>query len=296
MSINRLVSRIVIEILGADMTDETIKNLYQKKSTCFERRRDLSSLQRRNKVTPCKQRTNLGKEEKSSADRDYLIRKYAHMVEWVVNRLPVTRQQGIEKDDLIGYATIGLIEAVDRFNPEKNSNFESYAIARIRGAVYDHLRSSDWLTRSARKRVKNLLKVTNILENKLGRYPNDSELAKELSVSLEELRSIQQEAQIGIFSLDEPRDNYSEDSPSLVDNISSGAVPVLEKLEENELKVQLAKAIDALPNAEKTVVGLYHYKKLTFKQIAQVMNFSESRASQIHARAVSLLKAKILKD
>lgn len=227
--------------------------------------------------------------------RNRLIRKYVYLVNWVVNRLPVGSIQSVDKDDLIGYGTIGLIEAVDRFDPKKSSNFQSFAITRIRGSIYDHLRASDWLTRGSRKRVKNLLKVASSLEAKLGRYPSDRDLAKELSISLKELRIIQQEAQIGIFSLDEVS-NHSEENTPLIDNVSSNSIPLLDELEENELKELLTKAIEALPEREKTVIGLYHYKKLTFKEIAEVMSFSESRASQIHARAISLLKAKMLRD
>ncbi len=119
-------------------------------------------------------------------DRDYLIRRYAHLVNWIVNRMPVSTLGGIDRDDLVGYGTIGLIEAVDRFDPSKNTSFESFAIMRIRGSVYDYLRASDWLSRGERKTVKNLIKITNILECKLGRYPNSKELADELFTSPEE--------------------------------------------------------------------------------------------------------------
>lgn len=241
-------------------------------------------------------REDIEKQQGGKENRDHLIRKYAYLVNWVVSRFPVNSLQGMDKEDLVGYGTIGLIEAVDRFDTKRNTNFESFAITRIRGSIYDQLRASDWLTRGSRKRVKNLHKVTNILENKLGRYPNNKELAHELSVSPEELRTIQQEAQIGIFSLDEPRDSSSEEGVSFVENVSSNSTHLLEELEENELKDRLAKAIDTLPEREKTVVGLYHYKKLTFKEIAEIMDFSESRASQIHARAISLLKSKMLKE
>lgn len=230
-----------------------------------------------------------------SNTRDGLIRKYVYLVNWVVGRLPVTNLRDMDRDDLIGYGTLGLIEAVDRFDPTRNTNFESFAITRIRGSIYDQLRASDWLSRGSRKKVKNLLKATNKLEGELNRYPSNLELAKELSLSLDELRAIQQEAQIGIYSLDEPRDN-SDEGNSVVDSISSKSILPLEELEENELKEHLTKAVEALPEREKTVIGLYHYKKLTFKEIAEIMDFSESRASQIHARAISLLKSKMLKD
>ncbi len=232
----------------------------------------------------------------SSENRDQLIRKYVYLVNWVVGRLPLSGLQSIDRDDLIGYGTIGLIESVDRFDPERNSNFESFAITRIRGSIYDQLRSADWLTRGSRKKVKTLHKATAKLENELGRYPTNQEIANEMSLSVEDLRDIQQEAQIGIFSLDEPRDNTSEDSATLVDNVSSNETHFLDELEEGELKIRLAKAIETLPDREKTVIGLYHYKRLTFKQIADVLDFSESRASQIHARAISLLKSKLLRD
>ncbi len=238
------------------------------------------------------------KEEKntSSVNRDELIRKYVYLVNWVVGRLPVTSLKGIDREDLVGYGTIGLIEAVDRFDPDRSSNFESFAITRIRGSIYDQLRAADWLTRGSRKKVKNLHKAIAKLENELGRYPTNSEVSKELAITNEELRSIQQEAQIGIFSLDEPRDNNPDDHTALVDSVSANETPFLDGLEEDELKIRLVKAIDGLPEREKAVVGLYHYKRLTFKEIATVMDFSESRASQIHARAISLLKSKLLKD
>ena len=235
------------------------------------------------------------KETKNSESRDRLIRKYIYLVNWVVNRMPVVTLKGIDRDDLIGYGTVGLIEAVDRYDISRNSNFESFAITRIRGSIYDQLRAVDWLTRGSRKKVKNLYKAISKLENELSRHPSNKEIANEMSISLEELRAIQQEAQIGIFSLDEPRDNLDEHN-LLVDSVSSNDTPLLEELEENELKERLTKAIDTLPEREKTVVGLYHYKRLTFKEIANVMDFSESRASQIHARAISLLKSKLLKD
>ena len=226
--------------------------------------------------------------------REQFIMHYAYLVNWVVNRLPIMALKGIEKDDLIGYGTIGLIEAVDRFDPNKNCSFESFGVVRIRGSIYDHLRASDHLSRASRKRVKDLTKVTLELENKFQRYPTNKELAEELSISNDELREIQKQAQIGIFSLDETRGN-GEENLTLTETISSDD-NVEATLEENELKEKLAKAIECLPPRERTVISLYHYKKLTFKEIAEVMSFSESRASQLHARAIALLKARMLSD
>lgn len=247
------------------------------------------SAQEKNNRKAC----SLPKKANTTASRDELIRKYAYLVNWIVSRLPVNSLKGYEREDLIGYGTIGLIEAVDRYDTERGVSFESYAITRIRGSIYDELRASDLLTRGSRKKVKNLTKAVTDLESKLGRYPTDKEVASELSITAEELRQIQQEAQVGVSSLDESKDN-SEEGYSLVDTISYDTVSTLEEMEETELKELLIKAINSLPEREKTVIGLYHYKKLTFKEIAHVMDFSESRASQLHARAIAILKSKLI--
>jgi len=233
--------------------------------------------------------------EHSTKSREQLIMHYAYLVNWIVNRLPIAALKGMDRDDLVGYGTVGLIEAVDRFDEKKSTNFESFAITRIRGSIYDQLRAADHLTRGSRKKVKNLTRVTSELESRLGRCPNDEEIANELGLTLGELRAIQREAQIGIFSLDEAR-HESEEGLSLSDLVPSNTQDILHAIEENELKELLIKAVDGLPEREKTVIGLYHYKKLTFKEIAEVMEFSESRASQLHARAISLLKSKLIKD
>lgn len=281
--------------------DTTSGKVYLKRLHVYGSSSRIFKAQQKNKRNACRLSNKSLKEKesfenKSALTRDQLIRKYAYLVGWVVNRIPALGLRGIERDDLIGYGTIGLIESIDRFDPSKSSNFESFAIARIRGSIYDELRSSDWLSRGSRKKVKNLFRVTGELEKKLNRYPTNIELANELSISLVELRKIQLEAQMGIFSLDEPRDSFSEDSVPIMDNVSSNENSFLEEMEENELKERLAKAVENLPEKEKTVIGLYHYKRLTFKEIAEVMDFSESRASQIHARAIALLKSKMLRD
>ena len=286
---------VEVFIKGIDM----LKKLHTEKKIC----RIFQAQEEKNKKSVCSQAAkNLWEKHKAENGtqkaeyRNELIRRYVYLVNCVVSRLPITSLKGMDRDDLIGYGTIGLIEAVDRFDPGRNTNFESFAIARIRGSIYDQLRASDLLTRGSRKRVKNLLQVSSQLEKTLGRYPTDKELAKELLVSLEELRTIQREAQVAVFSLDEPRDNYSDDNTPIVDSISSDTTTLLDDLEENELKELLTKAVATLPEREKIVIGLYHYKKLTFKEIAEIMDFSESRASQVHARAISLLKSKMLKD
>lgn len=250
--------------------------------------------QEKNKKSICRL-SDLNKPEAKALSREQLIVKYAGLVRWVVSRLPVTNMQGIERDDLIGYGTIGLIEAVDRYDASKNSSFESFAITRIRGSIYDQLRAADWLTRGARKKVKDHSKAVTKLEFELGRTPTDDEVTKELGINKEELRTIKQCAQYGVYSLDETKDSSEDGGTTLAESISSDEETVLDSMQENELLATLSKAIDGLPEREKTVIGLYHYNRLTFKEIAHVMSFSESRASQLHARAISLLKSKMVK-
>lgn len=267
-------------------------NLQKNKKKCSHVER-IFSAQEVNKQRLCKPASPID-DNQEYGNREKLILKYNYLVKGVVSRLPVYGLRDMDRDDLIGYGTIGLIEAVDRFDPSRNVCFESFAVARIRGAVYDQLRASDLLSRGSRKRVKTLAKAVNKLENELNRYPTDEEISLEMEITLQDLRKIRQEAQVGVYSLDEKKDSTDENS-SMLESISSNDCSIQDLMEERELIQALSKAIDCLPEKEKAVVSLYHYNKLTFKEIAHIMSFSESRASQVHAKAVSLLRDKMIK-
>ncbi len=228
--------------------------------------------------------------------RDQLIRKYAFLVNWVVGRFPYIETADFDKDDLIGYGTIGLIESIDRFDPKQKCSFETFALTRIRGEILDFLRSRDFLSRSRRQRVKKLNEAVAELEHKLGRAPTEDEIKNTLGISKEELQGIRQESAAMIFSLDVPEDGRSlEDSVALVDKVVAQGDSQEDLMDNTLLKEKLVQCLDRLPKRERLIMALYHYQKLTFKEIGAVLDISESRVSQLHMKSLQKLRV-MLKD
>jgi len=230
--------------------------------------------------------------------REQLIIRYAHLVNWVVGRFPQLDTADFDKDDLVGYGTIGLIEAIDRFDNAKDCSFETFATNRIRGAILDFLRSRDFLSRNSRERVKRFNQRLAELEARLGYTPNDDEIKKHLSIEHEELRTLQQESNAVIFSLDaQENGNSSSDDSSvaLVDKMPSKTESTEDYAESNLVRDKLAAAIDSLKERERLIISLYHYEKLTFKEIGTILDISESRASQLHQKSLQKLRV-LMKD
>lgn len=228
--------------------------------------------------------------------RDQLIKKYAYLVNWVVGRFPYIETADFDRDDLIGYGTIGLIEAIDRFDPQQKCSFETFAVTRIRGEILDFLRSRDFLSRSRRQRVKKMNEAVAELEHKLCRAPTEEEVMISLNINSAELQGIRQEAAAMIFSLDIPEDGKSlDDAAALVDKVPSGAASQDEIVDSAFLKDKLAQCLDRLPKRERLIMALYHYQKLTFKEIGAVLDISESRVSQLHMKSLQKLRV-MLKD
>jgi RNA polymerase sigma factor FliA len=224
--------------------------------------------------------------------REQLIKRYAYVVNWVIGRYPNLDTGDFDREDLLGYGTIGLIEAIDRYNPQVKCSFETFAITRIRGEILDFLRSRDFLSRSGRSRVKRFNDAIAKLEIKLGRTPTDTEIKENIGLDSEELRTIQKEANALIFSLDttEQTRPFEDSNITMLDNIASECQTQEEFTEQSLLRDKLAQSIDSLAPRDRLVIALYHYQKLTFKEIGEVLNVSESRASQIHLRALQRLK------
>lgn len=224
--------------------------------------------------------------------REQLIKRYAYIVNWVIGRFPYIETADFDREDLLGYGTIGLIEAVDRFNPQQKCSFETFAINRIRGEILDFLRSRDFLSRTSRTRVKRFNEASVQLEKQLGRAPNDDEMKVALNIDSEDLRQIKTEAGALVFSLDstEATRPFEESRVALVDNLVSENQSQEEYTDQNILKDKLAKAIDSLNPRERIVVALYHYQKLTFREIGEVLGVSESRSSQLHMKVLQKLK------
>lgn len=221
--------------------------------------------------------------------KEMLTEHYVHLVKLVAGRLGIYLNQYIDIDDLVGYGVLGLIDAIDKFDPTKNVKFETYASLRIRGSILDAIRKLDWIPRTLRKKQKDIDRAYVELEMKLGRPPVDQEVAEVLNVSLEEYNVLLKEVNIStLVSIDENIYHFE----SIKDH--NAQVPE-HYVEENEIKSTLAKVIDELPEREKKVIFLYYYEELTLKEISRVLEVSESRVSQLHTKAVSRLRGSMSK-
>jgi len=220
-----------------------------------------------------------------------LVQEHLMLVKQVVNKFSYLQVPGLEEDDLISCGIIGLLEAANKFEENKGTNFPAFALPRIRGAIFDQLRLSDCLSRGARKRVKLLSATIAELERELQQTPSDEQIAKKMNLTLDELHDVQREASINTISLDV---SMSEDSDeSWLSQLSDPKEGPEEACETKLFQETLEKIIDELPHRERLVIGLYHYRKLIMKEIAGMLKVSESRACQIHHRGVALLRSKL---
>lgn len=198
----------------------------------------------------------------------------------------------VEYDDLVGYGTFGLIDAINKFDYSKGYKFETYASLRIRGAILDQIRKMDWIPRSIRQKQKKLDNAYQSLEVKYGRNITDEEVAMELDITLDELGDWQNQTKItNIISLDEFLEQGSEKK---TEQYFSTTFEQPEKIvEQKELKEILARTLDTLTEKEKKVIVLYYYEDLTLKEISKILEVSESRISQLHTKALQKMKAKL---
>jgi RNA polymerase sigma factor for flagellar operon FliA len=236
------------------------------------------------------------KEPKNTLLRDRLIMAYLHLVKYVVNRLPVSLPSSVGVEDLISYGTIGLMEAIDRFELERGLKFETYAMTRIRGCIIDLLRQQDWVPRSVRKRSKDLFELSINMERSLGRSPTDDELATALGITKQRLKAMQAEASNLVLSLDDTVGHGDGEGQrlSLLDTVEDKLTTSPEgTLEGTELAQKLAEAINVLPEREKLLVALYYHENLTLKEIGDIINVSESRVCQLHAQAIVRLRKRL---
>lgn len=233
----------------------------------------------------------------SAEMRDKLILSYSPLVKYVASRVAMNLPPNVEQQDLISYGFFGLIDAIDKFQPDRNIKFETYAVSRIRGAIIDELRSLDWMPRSLRSKSKEIERSYIKLESELKRRPTDKELAAELDITEEELDNLLTKLSYGsVIALDElsPARGEKGFDASLINTIedTSGNDPVT-KSEFQETKEIIARTILDLPDKEKTVVSLYYYEGLTMREIGTILGITESRASQLHTKAILYLKAKL---
>ncbi len=229
--------------------------------------------------------------------RDELIVRYSPLVKFVAGRVSAGLPHSIEQADLVSYGMFGLIDAIDKFDSERNIKFETYAITRIKGAIIDELRSIDWVPRSVRTKARSVERAYASLEATLGRAPTDAEVAAEMEVSESDLQNIfSQISYIGIVGLDEVISGGGTDrgeSLTLGDTLADRGDGPVGTFEVEEMKLILAGAINRLGDREKIVLSLYYYEGLTLAQIGQVLGVTESRVCQIHTKAVMLLRSRL---
>src|SRR5579862_5154877 len=228
--------------------------------------------------------------------RDRLIVTYSPLVKYVAGRLGSGLPAHVEEADLVSYGLLGLIGAIERYDPDRDIKFETYAMSRIRGAILDELRSLDWVPRSVRSRAREIERAITALEAQLGRAPTDEEISSKVGISVEELEdSLADIARSSIGALDELWTVSGDgDQVSLLDTLEDpGSIRPAEALDETELRETLADAIARLPEREKVVITLYYYEELTLREIGEVLGVTESRISQLHTKAVLRLKARL---
>lgn len=239
---------------------------------------------------------SLYKKARDPAIRDAFIRQYAPLVKYVAGKVAASMPNSVEFDDLVGFGVFGLLDAIDKFDPEKNVKFKTYAVTRIRGAIFDELRSIDWVPRSVRQKTKEIEEAVVGLEAKLGRPATDPEIAGALGVSQDEfLKTMLKISGTSVLSLNDVW--YSGDDAdkiSIGESIESpSSLNPDASVERDEIKRVIVQAISELPEKEKKVLVLYYYEDLTLKEIGQVLEVTESRVSQLHTKAILRLRAKL---
>ncbi len=234
--------------------------------------------------------------QKDESYRDQLISEYLPYVKRIVHRIAVHLPSTIDIEDLMNVGVIGLIQAVDRYDPKRDNKFMTYAVFRIRGAVLSELRSRDFLSRANRRKIRDLENVHLKLEQKLGREVDDYELAEELGVDIEQVHRTRQLSSISFISFEELGFSSKDEKEKLINYLVDSEDDALSLTRLKELKAAVARAIEQLPEKERLVISLYYLDELTMKETGKVLNVTESRVSQIHSQAIMHLRAKLRKD
>jgi len=233
--------------------------------------------------------------------RERLVVAYSPLVKYVSGRMASGLPAHVEEADLISYGLGGLINAIERFDLEREIKFETYAITRIKGAIIDELRSLDWVPRSVRQRARQIERANSKLEHILQRAPTDEEMAVELEMTVQEFQdALLQISNSTIAALDElwtVSGDSSGDQVSLLDTLEDpGAPDPAAVMDQTDLKDRIADAIARLPEREKLVVALYYYENLTLREIGEVLGVTESRVSQLHTKAVLRLRGRLTEE
>lgn len=216
--------------------------------------------------------------------RNRLVLRYAPLVKYVAGRLRAGLPDNVDQADLLSEGVIGLMDAIEKFDPTRGLQFQTYAVPRIRGAIVDSLRAADWVPRSVRNALRDLQEAQTRLEQTLGRSPDEEELAAELGVSVAEVRDLSARGSYArLASLDE-----------IPPSREPAAWATQDALENDDTRETLLRAITSLPERDQVIVALYYFERLTLAEIGHVLGVTESRVSQLHSRITSTLRTRML--
>ena len=221
--------------------------------------------------------------------RDKLIVQYIYLARYVVGRIKVNLPPSFSFDDVVSFGIEGLIDAIEKYHPSKGAKFESYALMRIRGAIIDKIRSSDWLPRTLRRKIKEIKIVTERLKQQIGRAPTTKEIADVMGLTEDKINEIMS-ADVTVNSIYDKKGN-GEDSVEIIDTIEDeNSQRPEDKIEKTDAKNELQQALKKLPERERTLLVFYYHENMTLKEIGEAINVSESRVCQLHAQAIMKLR------
>lgn len=243
-------------------------------------------------MTNTAQLWKLYKEKNDNSAKEKLIIHYVELVKIVASRLYTSRSADLDYEDLISFGVIGLIDAIEKFDLSKNVKFETYANIRIRGAIIDQIRSLDWIPRSARQKFKDMEEAVVRLQNKTESVLTDEMIAEEMNISISDYnRMLGEFTTFSVVSLEEKLSESTTFNPVSENMEFNPEAQAVEK----DMKRVIKEVIDQLPERERMIVDLYYFSELTYKEISEVLDISESRISQLHTKAMVRMKA-ALKD
>jgi RNA polymerase sigma factor for flagellar operon FliA len=237
------------------------------------------------------------KTEGDDGARERLVVAYSPLVKFIAGRMASGLPAHVDEADLISYGLFGLIGAIERYDLDREIKFETFAVARIKGAIIDELRSLDWVPRSVRARARDVEKANAALEAKLQRAPTEEEMAEKLDMSVDEFNGTLLEiANSSVLALDDLWSFADPDGSggqvSILDTIQDpNAINPESEADSSEIKDRLTDALEALPQRERLVIALYYYESLTLREIGEVLGVTESRVSQLHTKAVLALRS-----
>lgn len=227
--------------------------------------------------------------------REQLLMEYLPMVRRMATRFLGTLPRSVRLDDLVSAGVMGLLASIDNFDPTLGIKFETYAMTRIKGAMVDSLRELDWVPRSIRQKARKLEHAVDYITRRTGRSPEDAELAEHLGLNIEQYRELLDEVNVAVLlSLDDTLKGQDGSESYLADSTADTSTNGYdEQVEEQETRDLLVDGLRDLPEQERLVVALYYYEELTLKEIGEILGLTESRVSQIHSKALLVLRARV---